>query len=137
MHIDNSIVSGNLIRLLEDYHAAVGSHHTFYVLEEKLPLIVLTPQVVAGYTRYAEVPEMKMGNFSRVGALAHIWMPRVNRNLCFRTGVLYSRLDLYGATRTFLTASYEIEFEKEFVIIPVAFLSQSVSVGIAVRLNGR
>ena len=64
-------------------------------------------------------------------------MPRVNRNLYFRTGVLYSRLDLYGATRTFLTASYEIEFEKEFVIIPVAFLSQSVSVGIAVRLNGR
>ena len=72
MHIDNSIIAGNLIRLLEDYHAAVSLHHTFDVLQEKLPLIVLTPEVLAGYTRYAEVPEMKLGNCSRVGALAHI-----------------------------------------------------------------
>ena len=176
----------NLIRLLENYHAAVSSNDTFEVLEQKMPLIVLTPEVVAGYTRYAEVPEMKTDNYSRVGALAHIWMPRVNRKLYFRTGVLYSQLDLYGTTRTyykfpvqleyvypsevfrpsfaygpnftniiagtvsgnlgamvrlgnrtFLTAGYEIEFEEEYLIIPVQFLSQSVSVGIAVRLNGR
>lgn len=176
----------NLLRLLEQYHAAVNPVETFEILEDRIPLIVLTPELVAGYNRYHEVLTLMVDNYTRFGAIAHIWMPRVNRKLYFRTGVLYSRFELeattrsyykfpvhleyiypsrtlrprisYGhnfnnltggtvsgnlgimarlANRIFLTADYEIEFDEQFVVIPVEFLSHAISVGIAVRLHGQ
>ena len=177
----------NLIRLLEQYHAALGSAETFDVLEKGTSLIALTAEMVGEYTRYNDNDlEVSVEDYPRVGVLAHIWMPRVNRKLYFRTGVLYSKFTLNGVSRTYykfpvqleyiypsgtirprisygpnftnliastvsghigamarlgkrayLTAGYEIEFDEEYVVIPVAILSHSVSVGFAVRLSGR
>ena len=86
----------------------MDSDQSFDVPEEKIPLIVLTPEIVADYTQYAEVPKMETDNYSRVGAPAHIWMPRVSSKPYLRTGVLYSRLDLYGATRPTTNSRYNL-----------------------------
>lgn len=88
----------------------MDSDQSFDVPEEKIPLIVLTPEIVADYTQYAEVPKMETDNYSRVGAPAHIWMPRVSRKPYLRTGVLYSRLDLDGATRTYYKFLVQLEY---------------------------
>ena len=175
-----------LIQLLEAYHAAVGEEASFEVLREQPPLIVLNPEITAGYTKYFDVNDLRVPSYAPVGIVAHVWMPRINEKLFFRTGVYFTRFQLedkamgyykvpvqleyvyptgafrprfaYGpnfnnltagtvsgnlgamlrvSDRLFLTAAYELEFEQEFVVVPVDFLAHSVSVGAAMLLNQR
>ncbi|MGB3801687.1 MAG: hypothetical protein WA952_17855 [Lewinella sp.] len=176
----------DLINLLRQYHAAVGAADDFEVLKEQPPLIVVSPELVGGYTKYFDVSDLSVTSYTPVGIIGHLWMPRFNERLYFRTGMLYTRFELesgsrgyyklpvqleyiypsgafrprfaFGpnfnnltantvsgnigamvrvANRVFVTAAYELEFEQEFVIIPVDFLAQSVSVGVSLMLTDR
>ena len=76
----------NLIALAEDYHNAVCNGDKCIIYEKKLPLFKVGLEFEGGQI-YINNNLFGKFNFSQVGIMAHVWMPLVNENLFFKTGI--------------------------------------------------
>lgn len=99
-----------LIKLLREYHEALGIAEKFTVLKEQPPLIVPNPELLGGFATYTDVPDLTASSYYPVGAVVHFWSPRVNEKLYFRTGVLYSRLQLETGSKAFFKIPLQLEY---------------------------
>ena len=92
----------NLIRLGEEYHNAVCTDgQKCIIYEKKLPAMKIDLEARGSYLSNLS----SSYNFSafQPGLLAHIWLPRVNENTFFRTGIqVFNIKDNLGYTYNYL-----------------------------------
>lgn len=174
----------NLIKLAEDYHAALYKGEQYIVYEESRPLIKILPEFVGGVVRYSNVEDLKDKYYMNTGIIGHIWMPRANEKMYLRTGLIYSQFSSSGeksnyykipvhieyiyskgvfrprisyglnfyipsyrtvsfeigtnvklSEKVFLSATSDIEFDPNMLIVPKSLLSYSLQLGLFLNLN--
>jgi hypothetical protein len=81
-----------LVKIAEQYHNAVCSGEKCIIYERRVPFIRILPEVVGGAIRYSNLNHLTGNYYEHAGVIAHVWIPRTNEKLYFRTGVLYSQL---------------------------------------------
>lgn len=85
----------NLIKIVKDYHNEVCSNEECIIYEKALPLINISFEPTAGmiFFKYDKLDYnlwMHKKDHFQVGLFTHIMLPRVNENLSFRIGCLFS-----------------------------------------------
>lgn len=81
-----------LVKIAEQYHNAVCSGEKCIIYEKALPLIRISPEIVGGIVRNSNIDCLVGKTYAEAGIVAHIWLPRTNEKVYFRTGVLYSQM---------------------------------------------
>lgn len=106
----------NLIKLAENYHKAVCEDEECIVYEKNAPMFKIIPEIVGGVINYTGVEDLVDKNYTHVGLIAHIWMPRLNEKIYFRTGVLRSELvfDVFYYD-DIIENYYKIPFQLEYI----------------------
>ncbi|HNW51251.1 MAG TPA: hypothetical protein PKH79_09225 [Prolixibacteraceae bacterium] len=90
----------NLIKIAKDYHHEVCSNEECIIYEKKVPLMQISLEPAAGmiFFKYYEFwsgtysSMLHKKNHFQTGLFAHVMLPRVNDNLSFRIGCLYSEM---------------------------------------------
>lgn len=135
----------NLIKLAEDYHNAVCDGEKCIIYEKQVPLIKVNIETVAGVVKFINAEEINTDienrYFPQYGLIAHIWAPRTNEKIYFKTGFLYS--DLLKARVSSLPTTKFITHigymaPNTYRIRPslsIGIFSPSYSGGVAVRVN--
>jgi len=82
----------NLTKLAEDYHHAVCEDGVCIVYEKKQAYFVVHVEPSAGLVIYEPQEYMLNSNRLQAGVLLHVWLPRINEKLFFKTGAMYSSL---------------------------------------------
>lgn len=81
----------NLISLAEEYHNEVCKGEECVIFEKELPLFKTNLEIIGGFADYGQVNDYANRFMIQTGVLIHIWMPRINEKLYFKTGIIYSR----------------------------------------------
>jgi hypothetical protein len=122
----------NLIKLAVDYHNAVCDGEKCIIYEKKRPLIGIIPEFIVGIVSY---PNGVTDKYSRLegidskfrlqaGIIGHIWMPRVNEKLYFRSGLLFSRPTIWGIKEPIFKVPLQLEY-----IYPNGFFRPRMAIG--------
>ncbi|SDJ92619.1 hypothetical protein SAMN05421823_101440 [Catalinimonas alkaloidigena] len=102
----------SLIKLAKRYHATVCNGEQCLVYEKRVPFLKANPEVVVGLVHYQRpVVRIQDKNYLELGVLLHVWMPRSNEKLYFRTGLLHARLQRESSTLSY----YKIPFQLEYI----------------------
>lgn len=121
-----------LIKLAENYHNAVCTDgSSCIVFEKKQPFTKVAMDVVGGKMYYKNEGSSFIG-----GILLNFWMPRVNENIYFRTGLSYSQYeDINGYFNTKQIRSlYNIPLMLEY-IYPKSIIRPKAAFGTALYYN--
>lgn len=100
----------NLIRLAQDYHNAVCKGEQCIIYEKSAPLFKILPEFIVGVIKYSNVEDLKDKFYTHAGIIGHIWMPRTNEKMYFRTGLLFSNLDIDGKQRIYCKIPCQFEY---------------------------
>lgn len=119
----------NLIKLAEDYHNAVCDGEQCIIYEKNTPFIKIFPELVSGVINYSNIEDLDDKFYMHTGIIAHVWMPRTSEKMYFRTGVLFSQLDLNGEKSNY----YKIPFQFEY-IYPKGLLRPRVAYGLNIYM---
>jgi hypothetical protein len=131
----------NLINLAEKYHNEVCKGEECIIFEKKLPLFKANMEIIGGFVDFGLEDDIADGLFFQSGVLVHIWMPRANEKLYFKTGIIYARPELNSGIKTnYLKIPLHIVYlaPKSMKIRPTAsigLLSPSYSAGFLVGIN--
>ena len=131
----------NLINLAEKYHNEVCKGEECIIFEKKLPLFKANLEIIGGFVDFGIEDDIADGLFFQSGVLVHIWMPRANEKLYFKTGIIYSRPEFNNGKRTnYLKIPIHIVYlaPKSMKIRPTAsigLLSPSYSAGFLVGIS--
>jgi hypothetical protein len=80
----------NLIKLAKNYHSIVCTDDEECVIFERPgPLFRIGTELVAGGYNFLAEGDERYKNIISAGAKIYFWLPRVNENLYFKTGILY------------------------------------------------
>jgi hypothetical protein len=149
----------NLINLVETYHNKVCKDEKCVIYEKKLPGLKIIIQPLAGITKYVGyvsktiTPEIK----GQTGLMCFIGLPLTSERLYFRTGFLYSRLQVEQYSRYSSEPQYStinnfkipLQFQYLFpkktispsfgggmnIIIPDFFVAIALNAGVNLKLN--
>lgn len=133
-----------LIKIAKQYHTAICKDKACIIYEKKHPAIRINPEITAGFLKFHE-PQSIYGFVDKQyfvgGVLANFWLPRSNEKLYFRTGILYSSIDLKdGTKRAFYKIPLHICYQhplkgiiKPFVSIGV--LTPSYAAGLMLKTS--
>ncbi|MCK9628585.1 MAG: hypothetical protein M0R37_08360 [Bacteroidales bacterium] len=86
----------NLVKLAEYYHNVVCYGEKCIIYENKASLFKILPEISGGIINYQESDDLKSMSYMQGGITVHIWMPRTNEKLYFRTGLILSPVDFRG-----------------------------------------
>jgi hypothetical protein len=100
----------NLIKLAEDYHNVICKGEKCIIYEKKSPLFRVLPEIVGGVIKYSSNRNFYDKFYPNAGLIGHVWMPRSNEKLYFRTGVLVSELDFGDEKRFFYKIPCQLEY---------------------------
>jgi hypothetical protein len=115
----------NLIKLAEAYHNAVCEGERCIIYKKSAPFIKILPELTGGVIKYSNVEDLNDKFYIHTGIIGHIWMPRTSEKMYFRTGVLFSQLDLDGEKKNF----YKIPCQLEY-IYPKGILRPRIAYGL-------
>lgn len=130
----------NLVKLAEEYHNVVCDGEKCIIYKKKQPYIKVNLEGVAGVVNFANLEGYNNKFYFQSGVIAHLWMPRTNEKLYFKTGFLYSQPDLYGERVTDIKLISHIGYlaPKSYRIRPsfsIGLLTPSYSGGVTVNIN--
>jgi hypothetical protein len=100
----------NLIKLAKDYHNLVCKERACIVYEKKIPLLKFNIEVAGGVVNYRKTDNTDNKNHFQAGVLMNFWMPRINEKLYFRTGLLYSTLEVNEIKESLYKIPIQIEY---------------------------
>ena len=100
----------SLIKLAEDYHNLVCKDRACIIYEKKPELFKLNLEISGGLLNYQKADNLVAWNYFQGGILAHIWMPRVNENWYFRTGLLLSTLHTTDGNQVVYKIPLQLEY---------------------------
>lgn len=112
----------SLIKLAEDYHNAVCEGEKCIIYEKSGPLIKILPEIIGGVVKYPNIEDLNEKNY---GIIGHIWMPRTSEKMYFRTGIVFSQLELNGER----VNNYKIPCQFEY-IYPKGILRPRIAYGL-------
>jgi len=101
----------SLIKLAEDYHNQVCKDRACMIYEKKLELFKLNLEISGGLVNYQLVDNILEKTYFQGGIITHIWMPRVNENWYFRSGLQLSSVH----TRDGNVMIYKIPLQLEYL----------------------
>lgn len=133
----------NLVKLAEEYHNIVCDGDKCIIYEKSQTFFKVNIEAVTGVVKFKNVEEIRNNLYSQSGILFHIWMPRTNEKIYFKTGFLYSQVDkLDDSKETFLQSISHIAYmaPNTFRIRPsfsIGLFSPSYSAGIALKVSKR
>lgn len=131
----------NLIKLAEAYHYAVCEDEECIIYEKQQPFIKVNLETVAGVVNFPNNPAVEEGYHFLTGALVHLWMPRLNEKVYFKTGLMYSPVkETVHGLDYYLKIPIHIGYmaPKTYRIRPtvsMGVLSPSYSGGVNVKIN--
>ena len=99
-----------LINLAEDYHNAVCEGEECIIYEKRLPFLKVNYEIIGGTVKFQNTDFNNGRNYSQFGILTHLWMPRANEKLYFRTGLLTSTLVKDNANKVIYKVPIQIEY---------------------------
>lgn len=100
----------NLVKLAEDYHNAVCEGEQCIIYEKPVPFIKIIPELVGGVIKYSNVDDLNDKYYMHAGIIGHIWLPRTSEKMYFRTGVLFSQLDIDGEKKNYFKIPCQLEY---------------------------
>jgi hypothetical protein len=100
----------NLIKLASRYHKMVTGEDTYVVYEKVQPSVQVLPEIVAGIIRYSKSDNLIDQNYLHMGLIANISMPKLSKNIYFRTGVFVSQLELEDRRRYVYKIPLQLEY---------------------------
>ncbi len=115
----------SLIKLVKDYHNDVCEGEKCIIYERKQPFIKVNLEVLGGVVNFENVEDLIDKFYFQGGIICHLWMPRTNEKLYFRTGLLYSQLEAVEGKSNI----YKIPFHLEY-IYPKGSVRPRLSYGI-------
>lgn len=118
----------NLIKLAEDYHNTVCKDEKCLIYEKKQPKFQIDMEVLGGIKSY---PTFDNTFYPDAGIIGHIWLPRANEKVYFKTGLLLSRVEIENKSRF----SYKIPVHFEY-LYPQGFIRPRVSYGLNIYTLG-
>jgi len=80
----------SLINLAKDYHNNVCKDEICTIYEKEVPFLKVIPEIVGGIINYNTIDDSEDKFFKQYGLIMHLWLPRANENIFFRSGILYS-----------------------------------------------
>lgn len=83
----------NLIKLAEQYHNAVCEDEKCIIYEKKQTSGKVILEVLGGTINYENIDNLNDKFYFQTGLLVHLWMPKSNEKLFFKTGFLYSHIE--------------------------------------------
>jgi hypothetical protein len=110
----------DLIKLAKDYHTQVCKDETCIIYKKKAPPTNVNVEVVGGVSKYSISIGVVQKNYVNLGVFAHFWLPRMNEKLYFRTGIIYSKIDIFDEFSAIPNAttsinSYKIPLYIEYI----------------------
>ena len=114
-----------LVKLAEDYHNKVCKDTSCIIFEKSIPWIKINLELTGGAVYYPNSVYIDKNNF-QAGILAHLWIPRVNEKLYFRTGVIYSTLKSDSVKEAIYKFPIQIEY-----IYPKGIVRPKLAFGIS------
>ncbi len=114
----------NLIKLTEDYQNKVCKGEKCIIYEKKVSFIKLNLELAGGFVNYQNLDNLKDINYFQMGIITHIWMPRLNEKIYFRTGILFSTLNLNNSK----FSVYKIPLQLEY-IYPKSIIRPKIALG--------
>lgn len=115
----------NLIKIAKDYHNTVCDGEKCIIYEKSALLIKILPELIGGVIKYSNVEDLDDKLYLHTGFIGHIWMPRSSEKMYFRTGVLFSQLDIDGNKRNFFKIPCQMEY-----IYPKSFIRPRIAYGL-------
>ncbi len=100
----------NLIELAREYHNIVCKNESCIVYQKKKAPLNLSLEVVGGFLKYDKPFGIEDKNYFSMGILAHLWLPRSNEKLYFRTGIIYSSVKLDNDKVSIYKIPLQIEY---------------------------
>ncbi len=97
----------NLITLAQDYHNIVCDGEKCIIYEKKLPPFKVDLEAYGGVLSVVGLNDLSV---TVTGVVAHIWLPRVNENLYFKTGILGLFMEYQGQTSHTFLVPVQIEY---------------------------
>ena len=101
----------NLIELAKKYHDIVCNNESCIIYKKKKPALNLNLEIVGGFLKYNKPLDFDDKSYFSMGILAHLWLPRSNEKLYFRTGIIYSSIKLDNDK----VAIYKIPLQIEYI----------------------
>lgn len=80
----------NLMEIAEEYHNAVCDGEKCIIYKKKLPPFKMNLELVGGTFFSKQLDESLVLNPIQGGIIGHIWQPKTDERLYFRTGILFS-----------------------------------------------
>jgi len=118
----------NLIKLAEDYHNSVCDDEKCIIYVKKAPLFKISLELLSGVINFNSKNEniisLNDKNYFNGGLIAHVWMPRVNEKMYFRTGLLYSNIQFTESNRSIKKIPIQLEY-----IYPKGIIQPRISYG--------
>jgi hypothetical protein len=100
----------NLIKLAEAYHNTVCEDEECIIYGRSLPFIKILPEITGGAGKYSNVEGLSDNFSSQFGVIGHIWMPRSSEKLYFKTGLLFTQLEINGAKQNLYKIPCHFEY---------------------------
>jgi hypothetical protein len=102
----------SLIEIAKDYHNAICTTESCIIYQRRKKGIKIEIEPAFGTLNYVKA-DKSVDKFALTGgALAHIWLPRVNEKLYFRTGILYTKTTFDNAEKINL---FKIPVQIEYI----------------------
>lgn len=114
-----------LIKLAEDYHNSICEEEKCIIYEKESPFIKVNVEIVQGLVDYRSNVELDDKYYLQSGALLHFWMPRTSEKMYFKTGVLYSLVELNNEYAPLIKIPAHLEY-----IYPKGLIRPKLSYGV-------
>jgi len=115
----------NLIKIAKDYHNTVCDDYECVIYAKELPAFKLFPEIVVGTINYSNFEDLTDKVYFHSGIIGHIWLPRANERLYFRTGILSSKLDFDGQIERTIKIPFQLEY-----IYPKGIIRPRIAYGV-------
>lgn len=100
----------SLIKLAEDYHNTVCEGEKCIIYDKAVLKSKLFLEFSIGFSAYSEEVDLNEGKYAQYGVVGHIWLPSINEKLYFRTGVLFSTLELDDESVNYYKIPCQLEY---------------------------
>ena len=102
-----------------------------YRNKESYTKVAFGPQFGITSNKYFDGKKTVLGNYLSSGLFLRAWSPRMHKNIYFRTGILYTRLDYFSQNQEKVKkySIIKIPAQIEFVIPTSIFLKPKVTTG--------
>jgi hypothetical protein len=113
-----------LIELVEEYNKLYGKGQDIVYKKRQLKVNV-NLELAAGLINFGNIDGLIDKNYFYGGLIAHLWMPRANEKLFFRTGLLFTSFETVNKKNI----QYKIPIQIEY-IYPKSIIRPKVALGI-------